>query len=280
MFKKNKFTGMRILALILTLAMLMNMVVFAVPSLEELLSRIDEFDTFTAEERAFVLDFMGMSEQPSDDATVEYNLGIWEAYNAQPEFVNIMLAIVALDEQYQVFSGLPVEEVDKIHSLLKFDEAKYEIINEIFENLEADDYGILESAEIVRLMQDGIFNAPEIMSLLKSGMERLELYRAINEFKQFAKAFNIDSQVDENKLSMYNLFRETPKVSEELTSDSEYQIDYFTNNRIKINNISSSRTSKYPSDSLTEQIVLNRSWEKITNPTFSLVFLNPVTSTI
>jgi len=166
--------------------------------LNDLLSRIDEFDSFNAQERALVLDYYGLSE--------EINHTLSEETPSSLEDSSSLDKIKDLEKIFEndSFSSLSKNTQDELLSILSLDNTKQLTISSSFSKLEDLGFNLKESSDILRITSSGLFTLEEAITLYKAYDGHFpKLLFELKDFESFSRLFDIEEEVNNNKLKDY-----------------------------------------------------------------------------
>ncbi|MCL2475033.1 MAG: hypothetical protein FWF37_02755, partial [Chloroflexi bacterium] len=162
--------------------------------LQDLLYRIDEFNSFDAEERAIVLDYFGMVDEwfipDEEEGPTQEDLE-----NAAIERI---LVLRNLYQNYEFFSQLSDDNKLSLYDLLDFDLEQVLAIDAQFSYLEDLGYSLLVSSDIIRIANVGFLSLEEVMVALENSINMPQLLSKFREFTQLAALFNLEEASRQN----------------------------------------------------------------------------------
>ena len=171
------------------------------PDLSSLLFRLNEYDTFTAEEKSAVRSFFGMEndeEQMRLAASQETN--IQAALDALSEPRRTEAKIANMAEKGKSFAGLTISERSVITEYLR---RSADELAPVFSALEAQGYDLFACTLIAQITEDGLFTLSEAVTLYQMYDGRIERDQNLLAFRSFAKAFTTaeDTLLSKDKTS-------------------------------------------------------------------------------
>jgi RHS repeat-associated protein len=175
--------------------------------LADLLARINEFDTFDAQEQAIVLEYFSItSDEQIDTNTIHEIMEAQNHYDSQPQDIKDFVARTEVMNNNAVFSDCSKDDVNTLLGAMHIEESTYDITAGIFTELETRGYDLRESTQIVDIVATGLFTGDEAVELYENyhtddGGVSPELITGLSQYKSFAAQFNISEQVADAQLS-------------------------------------------------------------------------------
>jgi len=182
--------------------------------LNNLLLRIDEFNSFNAEERALVLEYYGLSEEITFNEEEDPS-SLSEDSSSSLDKIKDLERIF----ENPSFSSLSLNTQNELLSLLSLDSSKSQIISSSFSYLEDLGYNLKESADIIRIASSGLFLLDEAIALYEAYLGIFsKLLFELKEFETFSKLFNIAAEVNDNRLKDYQFISYHPEPEDNTPS--------------------------------------------------------------
>ncbi|MCL2855013.1 MAG: hypothetical protein FWE21_05275, partial [Defluviitaleaceae bacterium] len=171
--------------------------------LMDLLSRMHDFDNFTAEEQALVSRHLGTYVNELAELcpmALEELLREQEAYWSTDWQMRETLAFFELLNSGVGFGALDEYNRNMIYRRLDIAYEAISVTAALFSLMESDGFSLGDSIELMRIMSTGLFNYPEAQTIFETIPDSRERTMELARFEHFAKRFDIVEQVSEMRL--------------------------------------------------------------------------------
>ena len=171
--------------------------------LNDLLSRISDFHSFTAEEQFLIEEYLGTHEDLLAERDPEYlEVVLQRQFDERPRCENVLLeeAFHELLRSGLRYADLSADDRNLLYSRLFIAEEALEITSALFNQMASEGYTLAESAELVQMMSGGLLNYTDAQILLRTIPDDQERRIEIEHWERFSQLFDIADYANERRL--------------------------------------------------------------------------------
>ena len=190
-----------------------------------LLERIDEYETFTQNERRLLFQKLsiGYDEDEAAVAEAKADTEFYSAFEALPASTRSELKILKMDNEEKAFSDLQEEEKAVFYEYLNIAEEKRENFDSVLTQLSASGKSLFDSMLTAQMLADGLFSLAEAQKLTVLYPERADRDRQVDSFRAFTENFaKPDSVKNSSMVNAESRFAESEETVQLRASKAAY----------------------------------------------------------